>query len=128
MQPNAVASARGTRIPATVAPAPLATCWAIIWAGSIRYTWSAPNTAMWSGHSSLIRFWLWKMASALPVYQRRPSRCCAGTVVMYCPSTLDSRQVAEMCRSSECDLYWVSTQIRCRPPLTMFDSTKSTSR
>jgi hypothetical protein len=39
---------------------------------------------------------LWKIASALPVYQRRPSRCCAGTVVMYCPSTLDRRHVVEM--------------------------------
>jgi hypothetical protein len=68
------------------------------------------------------------MASALPVYQRRPSRCWAGTVVMYCPSTLDSRHVVEMCRSSEWDLYCVSTQIRCSPPLTRFDSTKSMRR
>ena len=36
MQPNARASARGTRIPATVTPAPLATCASIIWAASIR--------------------------------------------------------------------------------------------
>ena len=28
---------------------------------------------------------------------------------MYWPSTLDSRQVVEMCRSRLCDLYWVST-------------------
>ncbi len=47
---------------------------------------------------------------------------------MYCPSTLDRRQVWEMWRSSECDLYWVSTQMRCSPPLTMFDSTKSIRR
>ena len=83
---------------------------------------------MWSGHSSEIRFWLWWIASALPVYQRRPSRCWAGTVVMYCPRTLESRQVWEMWRSSECDLYCVSTQMRCSPPLTMFDNTKSISR
>ena len=36
MQPNALASARGTRIPATVTPAPDSACWAIICAGSIR--------------------------------------------------------------------------------------------
>jgi hypothetical protein len=68
------------------------------------------------------------MASALPVYQRLPSRCWAGTVVMYWPRTLESRQVVEMCRSRECDLYWVSTQMRCRPALTRFDSTKSIRR
>src|SRR5664279_3568335 len=30
-----------------------------------------------------------------------------------------------MCRSSECDLYWVSTQILRYPALTRLDSTKS---
>src|SRR6266700_250844 len=38
------------------------------------------------------------------------------------------RHVVVMCRSSECDLYCVSTQIRMMSPLTKFDSTKSTSR
>ncbi len=36
MQPNALASARGTRMPATVTPAPLSMCWAIICDGSMR--------------------------------------------------------------------------------------------
>ena len=71
---------------------------------------------------------LWKIASALPVYQRRPSRCCAGTVVMYCPSRLDNRHVVVMCRSRLCDLYCVSTQIRSIPALMRLDSTKSISR
>ncbi len=31
---------------------------------------------------------------------------------MYSPANPDNRQVWEMCRSRECDLYWVSTQIR----------------
>jgi hypothetical protein len=52
MQPNAFASLRGTRIPATVTPAPASTCSATICDGSIRYTWSAPKTTMWSGFSS----------------------------------------------------------------------------
>ena len=46
MQPNAFASARGTRMPATVTPAPLSMCAVSIWLGSMRYTWSAPNTTM----------------------------------------------------------------------------------
>ena len=46
MQPNAVASARGTRMPATVAPAPLSMWNWTICSGSMRYTWSAPNTTM----------------------------------------------------------------------------------
>ena len=53
-------------------------CWSIICLGSIRYTWSAPTTTTMSGFSSLIRFIDWKMASAEPVYQCGPSRCCAG--------------------------------------------------
>ena len=68
------------------------------------------------------------MASAEPVYQRGPSRCWAGTGVMYSPASPDSRQFCEMCRSSECDLYCVSTQIRRYRALTRFDSTKSISR
>ncbi len=44
--PNALASLRGTRMPATVAPAPDSMCCATICGGSIRYTWSAPNTTM----------------------------------------------------------------------------------
>ncbi len=52
MQPNALASARGTRMPATVTPAAESTWWETICDGSIRYTWSAPNTTMWSGRSS----------------------------------------------------------------------------
>ena len=52
------------------------------------------------------------VASADPVYQRGPSRCWAGTGVMYSPARPESRQFCEMCRSSECDLYWVRTQIR----------------
>ncbi len=31
---------------------------------------------------------------------------------MNSPWKPDDHQVCEMCRSSECDLYWVSTQIR----------------
>jgi hypothetical protein len=68
------------------------------------------------------------MASALPWYQRGPSRCWAGTGVTYWPRMLLIRHVREMCRSSECDLYWVSTAIRWMPPLTRLDSTKSISR
>ncbi|CAM5371213.1 hypothetical protein SVIOM342S_05127 [Streptomyces violaceorubidus] len=74
-------SARGTRIPATVTPAPDSMCWASIWRGSIRYTWSAPNTATYSGCSSCTRFSDWRIASALPRYQRGPRRCWAGTGV-----------------------------------------------
>lgn len=46
MQPKAVASLRGTRMPATVAPAPLSMWNRTICSGSIRYTWSAPKTTM----------------------------------------------------------------------------------
>jgi len=46
MQPKALAVDRGTLIPATVTPAPVVTCWPTICEGSIRYTWSAPNTTM----------------------------------------------------------------------------------
>ncbi|GLE52302.1 hypothetical protein ATCCBAA256_18710 [Mycobacterium montefiorense] len=46
IQPNAEASARGTRMPATVAPAPLSMWKRTICSGSIRYTWSAPKTTM----------------------------------------------------------------------------------
>ena len=46
MQPNALASLRGTRMPATVAPAPLSMWNWTICSGSIRYTWSAPKTTM----------------------------------------------------------------------------------
>ena len=50
--PNALASLRGTRRPATVTPAPVARCCSIICAGSIRYTWSAPKTTTMSGRAS----------------------------------------------------------------------------
>ena len=59
--------------------APLSMCWSTIWEKSIRYTWSAPTTTMMSGRSSRTRLSDWKIASALPSYQRWPSRCCAGT-------------------------------------------------
>ncbi len=36
MTPNWFAWSIGTRIPATVTPTPLATCWATIWRGSMR--------------------------------------------------------------------------------------------
>ena len=62
------------------------------------------------------------------MYQRGPRRCCAGTGVMYSPASPDSRQFCEMWRSSECDLYCVSTQIRRYRALTRLDSTKSISR
>ncbi len=52
MQPNARAWERGTRMPATVTPAPVAMCWSTICDGSMRYTWSAPKTTMYSGRSS----------------------------------------------------------------------------
>ncbi len=48
--------------------------------------------------------------------------------VMYSPWKPDVHHVCEMCRSSECDLYCVSTQMRSYPALTRFDSTKSISR
>ncbi len=38
MTPNSVASARGTRMPAQVAPAPESMCWFTICRGSMRYT------------------------------------------------------------------------------------------
>lgn len=59
-----------------------------------------------------MRFIDWKIASALPVNQRLPTRCCAGTGVMYSPRKPNMRHVWLMCRSSECDLYWVSTHNR----------------
>ena len=40
----------------------------------------------------------------------------------------DIRQVLEMCRSSEWDLYWVSTTTLRKPELIMLDSEKSMSR
>lgn len=46
MIPNEEASALGTLIPATVTPAPFSMCCWSIWRGSMRYTWSAPKTAM----------------------------------------------------------------------------------
>ena len=46
------------------------------------------------------------------MYHRGPSRCWAGTGVMYSPARPDNRQFCEMWRSSECDLYCVRTQIR----------------
>jgi hypothetical protein len=52
MMPKLDASARGTLIPATVTPAPDSTWCSTICRGSIRYTWSAPKTTMWSGWSS----------------------------------------------------------------------------
>ncbi len=79
--PNAFASCRATGIAATVTPAPCSRCCAIICRGSIRYTWSAPTTTTMSGFSSLIRFIDWKIASAEPLYQCAPRRCCAGTGV-----------------------------------------------
>src|SRR5438067_8832992 len=54
---------------------------------------------------------------------RRPPR---STLFPY--TTLFRSQVVEMCRSSECDLYWVSTHNRRMPPCTRLDSTKSISR
>lgn len=48
--------------------------------------------------------------------------------VMYSPARPDSRQFCEMWRSSECDLYWVRTQILRYRAFTRFDSTKSISR
>ena len=68
-------------MPATVTAAPDSMCWATICRGSMRYTWSAPNTTTYSGLSSKIRLNDCRIASALPVYQRGPSRCCAGTGV-----------------------------------------------
>ena len=59
MTPNALASGRGTGSAATVTPAPQAMCWSIICIGSMRNTWSAPNTATMSGLSSKIRFSDW---------------------------------------------------------------------
>ena len=56
--PNCQPSA-GTRMPATVAPAPFSMCACTICEASIRYTWSAPKTTMMSGRSSLIRFIDW---------------------------------------------------------------------
>src|SRR5580693_3759252 len=70
----------------------------------------------------------WWIASAEPVYQCGPSRCCAGTGVTKLPSSVLIRQVVEMCRSRLWLLYWVSTAIRKIPALTRLDSAKSTSR
>ena len=67
------------------------------------------------------------MASAEPLNQCGPRRICAGTGVTYDPVSGDIRHVTEMCRSRLWDLYWVSTAIRRRPPLTRFDSAKSIS-
>ena len=44
MTPNWLEIDFGMRMPATVTPAPLAMCAWIICIGSMRYTWSAPNT------------------------------------------------------------------------------------
>ena len=69
-----------------------------------------------------------KMASAEPVNHRFPSRCWAGTGVMYSPANPESCHDCEMCRSSEWDLYWVKTQTFMYPALTKFDKTKSIKR
>jgi hypothetical protein len=75
-----------------------------------------------------MRLRLWKIASALPVYQRGPSRCWAGTGVTKLPSRLDIRHVVVMCRSRLWLLYWVSTAIWRISAFTRLESTKSTSR
>ena len=79
MTPNWSAIGFGCRMAATVTPAPDSMCCSTICEKSIRYTWSAPTTTTMSGFSSLIRLRLWKIASALPRYQRLSTRCWAGT-------------------------------------------------
>src|SRR6201747_51690 len=69
-----------------------------------------------------------RIASADPVYHRGPSRCWAGTGVMYSLASPESRQFCEMWRSSECDLYLLRTQIFRYRAFTRFESTKSMSR
>ena len=69
-----------------------------------------------------------KIASALPVYQRGPRRCWAGTVVTKLLVSEDIRQVVVMCLSSEWDLYCVSTAIFRMLPFTRLESTKSIRR
>ena len=107
---------------------PEAMCASIIWLKSIRYTWSAPTTTTMSGCSSPMRFRDWKIASALPRYQRLPRRCCAGTDATYEFSRPERRQVSATWRSRLCDLYWVSTTIWVRPEFSRFDRAKSIKR
>src|SRR5664279_4077644 len=68
------------------------------------------------------------MASALPIYQCLPRRCCAGTGATKLPSSGDIRHVRAMWVSSECDLYWVSTTMCRYREFTRFDRAKSTNR
>ena len=81
MMPKRFDSTRGTRMPATVTPAPdcdvrldhLPRVHAVDVVG-------AEHTDVF-GRSSSIRFRFWKMASAEPSNQRVPSRICAGTLI-----------------------------------------------
>ena len=126
--PNDFDISIGWRIAATVAPSPDSICCCTICAKSMRYTWSAPTTTTMSGFSSWMRLSDWKIASAEPENQCLPRRCCAGTVETYEPRIAGSRQVCETCRSSECDLYCVSTTILLNPELIRFANAKSMSR
>lgn len=57
-----------------------------------------------------------------------PAAVCVIAGVMYSPARPDNRQFCEIWRSSECDLYWVRTQILRYRALTRFESTKSINR
>lgn len=70
-----------------------------------------------------------QMASAVPRNQVGPMFIDAGTGSTNWSKTVDARGQARVrCRTSELDLYWVSTWMRWKPLLTRFESTKSTRR
>ena len=81
-----------------------------------------------SGDSSVITCSVWKTASADPLNQLLPVRCCAGIVSMKLSSIGDRRHDRAMCSSSDALLYCVNTLIFVSPELTKFDRTMSMIR
>ncbi len=59
MMPKSRPSSMGTGMAATVHSAFFSRWYSSIVATSIRYTWSAPKTKIWSGSSSVTRLRFW---------------------------------------------------------------------
>ncbi len=85
---------------------------------------------MYSGLLERMMSTFWKMASAVPRYQcSSPERCWAGSrSIISLSSACRKLQPRCMCRSSECDLYWVTTAMRRMPEFRQLDKAKSMMR
>ena len=71
----------------------------------------------------------WYTASAVPRYQSRRTRCCAGTISMNSPKRPSRKpQPRCTCRIRLCALYCVQMPMRRMPELTQLDSEKSMIR